>query len=382
MWTLRSKALDTIELKVNKAMQIDLESLCCFRIVFCLFTVLLNWKSYTWIGSVPDAFFDPPMLSFASLLTEFPSLAFFQTLDILIGVFTFTLFIGFFTRLSTLSLLILIIVGNTFSYSLGKIDHSVLYLCVLLAMCFQDWGAVLSVDALFQRSRKTIVGKGEKTVDLTFLAVLITFGFFTAGFGKALNWIDFDLTTSGFLSWFYDGYFNHNRDQLLAPAILKIDIPLLWELVDASAVIFELGFLLAILSRRSWYLWLTIACIFHLMNCLLLNIAFNANAAAYLAFVPWARLPIYRDYFQTHPSRGVTALSVFGIAMIALWLSPARLTNAGFHLLASIGIANRLIISCGIWAVMLSIFLYSFSAFVNLPLVQTTSDQKRIHENT
>lgn len=368
MWISKNSPVDWIETQISRSTQTDIASLCYFRVVFCLFTILFGWRSYTWIGTVPDAFFNPPMFSVASLFDQFPPKIFFQAVDIAIGVFTFTLLFGFLTRLSTLSLLILMIIGNTFSFSLGKIDHNALYLCVLLAMCFQNWGTMFSIDSLLRSQRE--IGEKEKSVDLSFLGVLISFGFFTAGFGKSLSWVDFDLTTSGFLSWFYDGYFNQGRDQLLASAVLKINSPLLLEFIDISAVIFELGVLLAILSRTGWYSWLTTACLFHLVNCLLLNIAFNANAAVYLAFVPWAQLPICRYCFIKRAKCSLVVFAALGSFLITLWLSPARIPNAGFHVLSLLGISNRLVVSCGIWVAILLIFLASFKAFVMLPTAQ------------
>ena len=153
MWTLNSNPIAnsvvTAESKIKAATEIDLASLCCFRIVFCLFTIVFSWHRYAWVGTVPDAFFDPPLLSLASLFKSFPPPLFFQSLDVAIGLCTITLLLGLFTPLSTRLLLALLIVGSTFQYSLGKIDHGdALYFCTLFAMCFQDWGATFSVDTL------------------------------------------------------------------------------------------------------------------------------------------------------------------------------------------------------------------------------------------
>jgi len=70
-------------------------------------------------------------------------------------------------------------------------------------------------------------------------ACLIAFGLFTAGLEKAYVWLDGDLGTSGFMSWFVSGYFDLGRNFLLAPQVLKIDSRL-FELADYTAVLFEL----------------------------------------------------------------------------------------------------------------------------------------------
>lgn len=379
MLTLINNCLDWIEGRIKKATQIDLASLCCFRVVFGLFVMLFLWSKYAWLGAVPDAIFSPPMLSLASVFREFPSPFFFRTVDLAIGLCTLTLTIGLFTRLSTVLLLLLLIVGNSFSFSLGKIDHSILYPCVLLAMSFQNWGEMFSVDAAL-RKRSTAHSLRAETADLSLLAIFITFGFLTAGLGKSLSWIDLDLTTSGFLSWFYQGYYSNARNQLLAPFVLNfVNIPLLWELIDISAVVFELGFLLAIWTRRIWYLWLATACFFHLMNCLLLNIPFNVNAVAYLAFVPWSQFRAV-NYIFTQKTKwlliGITAFGTF--ALILREASSERVGGIIFVLLRSVGITQGLVISGGMWIVALSIFLLSFNKFVGLSQTKPGFDRQLI----
>ncbi|MFK8186485.1 MAG: hypothetical protein AB8B99_24165, partial [Phormidesmis sp.] len=245
MWTFLNAHLDRLEAKIKAATYVDIASFCCFRIVFGLFTILFLWRRYIWLGTVPDAFFKPPIFSLAALFSSFPSSIFFNAIDIAFACVTVALTVGFLTRFSTVALLVLTLVGNSFYFSLGSINHEILYLCVLGVMCFRDWGAMFSIDALW-RGRAEVSTAKRGTVDLWLLAVLIAFGFFTAGFGKALSWLDFDLTTNGFLSWFYGGFVNLDRDQLLAPLVPKIQSPLLWEVVDISAVIFELGCMAAI----------------------------------------------------------------------------------------------------------------------------------------
>lgn len=365
------KHLNTIDSKIRAAGQVDLASLCYFRIVFGLFSILFFWQRYDWIGTVPQTFFKPPVFSLTALFSAFPPAVFFQIIDIATGLCTLTVMVGLATRASTILLLLLVLVGNSFYFSLGFINHEILYLCVLITMCFQDWGALFSVDALLEgrslsrmslskeeRERET----AGRTTNLWLLVVFIVFGFFTAGFGKAFSWVDFDLTTSGFLSWFYRGYFNLGRDQFLAPLVFKINVPLIWELLDLSAVIFELGFLFAIFSRKSWYSWLAIACFFHLMNCLLLNISFIANAVAYLAFVPWSQFAILQAS-RKRLKWGLAALSAFGAMAFTLRLSSMDNAGVAIYLVEQMG-GDRLWTTVGIWLGSLLIFLSSFGYFM------------------
>ncbi len=263
---------------------IDGNSLGFYRILFCGWLMLFSPSSYAWIGDVPKAFYNPPILSFASLLDTFPDRSFFLLLDVVIAISLVLVAVGFLTRFSTAALLIAQLVGNNFQYSFGKIDHIIFVQCVLLVMLIVDWGRSLSLDQLIFRR------KSCSASSIWLLAVLLAFGFFSAGFGKAIHWIDFDLETNGFLSWLYSGYYTLDRQELLAPFAIQLRPVWLWEFADITAVLFELGFILAILRRRSFMVWLLIACLFHLANCLILNISFAPYSICYLAFVPWTRL--------------------------------------------------------------------------------------------
>ena len=263
---------------------IDANSLGLYRILFCLWFILFKPSSYAWIGDVPKAFYQPPILSFASLLNTFPDRSFFLFLDTIIALSLFLVAIGFLTRCSTATLLIAQLIGNNFQYSFGKIDHSIFVQCVLLVMLLANWGRALSVDQLIFRT------KDNRARSIWLLAVFLAFGFFTAGFGKAMHWIDFDLQTNGFLNWLYSGYYTLDRQRLLAPFAMNARPLWIWEFADITAVIFELGFLLALFRRRSFMIWLWIACMFHLANCLILNISFAHYSICYLAFVPWTKI--------------------------------------------------------------------------------------------
>jgi hypothetical protein len=112
---------------------------------------------------------------------------------------------------------------------------------------------------------------------------------FSAGFAKALRWINFDLSTSGFLSWFYSGYYTLDRKLLLAPLVLKVP-PAFFKIADYAAVLLELSpFFFLLAGRAGWRAWILIATCFHLANALLLNIPFYIHVLVYLPFVALAR---------------------------------------------------------------------------------------------
>jgi hypothetical protein len=155
---------------------------------------------------------------------------------------------------------------------------------LLGCMTFSGWGRHLAV----LRDKKT---KNNSTIrSLSLLSVLLCFAMFTAGFEKALNWVDFDLKTNGFISWFRLGYYVYDRQFLLSHLVIYFP-PLLLELFDYAAVALELSPLFFLLhSRKGWQVWLLIVCAFHLVNTLLLNIAFIENTMVYLAFIDYTGL--------------------------------------------------------------------------------------------
>lgn len=161
-----------------------------------------------------------------------------------------------------------------------------MFLVFTLGLSFTNWGVT---NALIPDRRVDEIS--QKRI-LAILAVVLCFGMFTAGFEKALYWVDFDFGTGGFLRWFYSGFFTHGRDRLLAPVVMSLP-PQTFELADYFAVIFELTPLVALLAGRKWWLvWLLVASTFHLANTLLLNISFTAHAPVYLSFVSLSLLSL------------------------------------------------------------------------------------------
>jgi hypothetical protein len=121
-------------------------------------------------------------------------------------------------------------------------------------------------------------------------AVLLGFGMFSAGLNKAFVWIDFDLSTSGVLSWFYPNRLTFEREFLLASRLGGIP-RWLFEVADYAAPLLELGAIVALLSsRRVWLGWLLAATVFHVLNVLVLNINFVGYAVLYTCFADLSRL--------------------------------------------------------------------------------------------
>ncbi|MGB3586645.1 MAG: hypothetical protein WBA23_08905 [Tunicatimonas sp.] len=172
--------------------------------------------------------------------------------------------------------LIIYFFANTFAFGFGKIDHVILLPLTLLCFSFSNWGTMYALKP----DRRLPFHNSS----LGILGIFISFGMFTAGFEKLLVWVDFDTSTSGFLNWFYSGYFGYGRQLLLADWVFYLP-KLVIEAMDYLAVVFELSaFLWLIRGPFSWRIWLLCACAFHLTNTLLLNIPFYIHVPVFAAF--------------------------------------------------------------------------------------------------
>ena len=258
----------------------DTQSLSVIRILYGLFILLFATPSFSWIGKIPQGFFLPPFLSLGNLFDSFPNYSWLLAIDVILLLLTICIILGIKTRYAGILFAVFYVIGYSFRISFGKIDHGeIMFIAFIFGLSFTNWG---TVNALVP-DRKVSPVVQRKT--LAILAGILCFAMFTAGFEKALRWIDLDLETGGFLSWFYSGFFNLNRHYFLAPFVLSVP-PQFFEIFDYFAVAFELSPLIALLSgRKWWHLWLFVAAMFHLGNTLLLNIPFTNHALVYLSFV-------------------------------------------------------------------------------------------------
>lgn len=261
----------------------DACSLGLFRIFWGAYILLFYAPYSAWVGQVPQSFYKPPVLSPAFLLAGFPPYWLMLTMDLVRIWLVVLITIGVKTRVCTIVLCLLTFISFNFVYSFGMIVHDILVWVVALCLAFTNWGVPYALIP-DRRINPKVAARASATA-----GVLIAFGMFTAGFDKALHWINFDLSTSGFLCWFYRPYYTLGRTFLLAPVVPKIP-PQLFKIADYTAVAFELSaFFFLLAGRVRWRLWLLVAAVFHLTNALLLNIPFYFHVLVYLPFVALAR---------------------------------------------------------------------------------------------
>lgn len=302
------------------------ESLGIFRWIFGLSTLAILAPYSAWIHSVPTGLFNPPIASPAELFRGFPPAPTFLILDIVVLISLACITVGYRTRLSSLVFVVANIVASNFKFSFGKMDRDFLPTALIACMMVSDWGAYYSFDAARHGPDAETPRRTVKSMAL--LGVLVAFGMFSAGLPKALKWIDFDTTTSGFLSWFLPNYFSIGRSFLLASLSLRMP-PLLAEAADYTSALFELcGFVALLYSRRAWLAFLAAATAFHLMNSLVLNIPFHDQVIVYLAFIDWSQLLAPFRAARQRKSQ-IPVLLTLLVAVLTAWHIYSRIAGHG-----------------------------------------------------
>lgn len=269
--------------RLEEACSNDAHSLGLFRIFWGCFILLFDAPYSAFVSHVPQAFYNPSVLSLANFFSGFPPYWLMLGGDLVKIWLVVLITVGIKTRWCTITFCVLTFLSNSFVYSLGKIDHDVVLWTITLCLAFTDWGAHYALvpdrHADPKVSRRALATAG----------VVIAFGFFTAGFEKALHWVNLDFSSGGFLSWFYPGYYLLDRKLLLAPLVFRVPAQS-FKILDYTAVAFELSpFLFLFAGRTAWRIWLLVATCFHLANALLLNIPFYIHVLVYLPFITFPR---------------------------------------------------------------------------------------------
>lgn len=258
------------------------QGLACYRILYVLLTLVFKGTpNYLWLATMPNYLYNPPLFSLGALLPGFPSYPFCFALTIGVAILYVFLLFGFRTRLTGLALFGLLLIGNSFSYSFGKISHDELFALLLpLIMSFSGWGALYSLDATRDRQPRT------EGWPITLLALLLGFAMLTAGLPKVQSgWLD---PSSSAVQWYMvRRYYGFHSQDYLAPLFAQLQYPFFWEALDYGAVFFELLFLWTVVRRRWFQGFLVLAVGFHLANLLILTISFTANLLIYLLFIDW-----------------------------------------------------------------------------------------------
>ena len=278
-------------------------ALGAFRILYAGYILfVVGAPEFRWIAQHPALFFDPPPYSFANLFHQFPGHYFFLIIDLLVVVLLVFLLFGFRTRLTSMSLATVMLIGFSFYHSFGKINHDTLLMVITsLLMAFSGWGSRYAIDQSSPRHHAS----GENYWPVATLAVILSFAMFSAGFPKLVEdgslrngWLS--LSTQAVKGYAIVYQHDDLAGNYLAPIFLEYAGDFLWETLDWVAVVFEIGFLFAVV-RRPWFrFFVLVAVLFHFMNGLLLSISFVNNITLYLLFIYW--LPVLA-WFERLPTR-------------------------------------------------------------------------------
>jgi len=293
----------------------SLEGLALFRIfasLLILFFLMPDATYYFDLASFPDDFFTPPpgpMMFFDS----FPPAWFFFFIHGLLVLSWICILFGYKTQKASIAAAIFMLILLGFIFSIGKVNHQMLIIILPLVMAFSNWGGAYSIDA--QLSGKRAKANGWT---LTLLALFIGFMMFTAGFPKILGgWLSGDtLATKGHL---LNQYFVRGRTELLSGFMVDMNVPWVWSLLDWVTVIFETGFLIAVLRAGWTRLFVSFAVFFHFSTMLTLNIAFLVNFPAYAAFLPWDKIHESILSLIDSKAKPYTIPIIFGGALFGLF---------------------------------------------------------------
>lgn len=264
--------------------QADASSLGIYRVLYATCMLVVYLPQHLWIPDFPGSFFNPPF-GLTMFFAGFPPAAFFVALNAAAILAAACLLIGYRTRLASCAFALLLIVGNAWAYSFGKINNDILVVALPLVLQFAGWGDAYSFDA----RRGSPVHPAYRAWPLALLALLIGFGMMTAAYGKAVSgWLD--PKTHAVLGHFVNNALNAKRDTWFSGAFLQIRSDTFWELNDWGTVALEGSFLIAALNRRAFRVVCAVACFFHLGIALTMRIPFWPNVLAYGAFCEWSAL--------------------------------------------------------------------------------------------
>lgn len=276
--------LKKIYTRIEENTYIPSSELAYYRIFVGLIFLFLI-PSYSWLSDVPPGFYKPNVLTLANFFYSLPNGIYFKISDLIIPLLLILVILGIKARFSFFLLFLITIINNSFAYSFGKIDHSIFISLTFLFFSFSNSGTLLALQPDKEYKHQKFY--------FSVFSLCLVFAFFTAGFEKAINWVDFNLGTSGVFAWFYNNYFTIDSTKLFADYFFYVPLWLV-EFMDYAAVLFEVsGIIFLLYSGKSWRIYLITAAVFHLINGLILNIPFTLHVAVYGI---WLLAPILYKY--------------------------------------------------------------------------------------
>lgn len=202
--------------------------------------------------------------------------------------------VGLFSRTSALVSVVLAFYLLGIPQSSGKVNHMHHVLLVGAVLALSRCGDALSFDSIrlaIRRADQGEVGAPRRAVryglPIRLAMVIMAMVYFFPGFWKIASngpaWIFSDnLHNQLLVKWF--------QLEEYTPALPIHELPYASQMGALTAVVFELGFPLALLWTRSRALWAVLGITFHNLTRILMNISFMTLQAMYVMFVDWQRL--------------------------------------------------------------------------------------------
>jgi hypothetical protein len=279
------------------------DNLALCRIVFfgILFLFYLRYEDFSAWVTVSDAFWRPTWFFREFHLPLLPSLAVVALQDIWKLALLLSC-VGLFTRASTVVSFVLGAYLLCLPHNFGKVHHyDAVLVFALLFMALSRCGDRRSLDHVIHDARRhndssgdAPLLSGEYTWPVRAIWVMMSLIFFAAGVSKVRH--------SGF-GWIFDDsmaiwlvqhqYHIANTDPFLSWGPYLAHYIWIPRLLGAASLIFEIGYPIALLSRRVGWIFVVGAALMQLGIHALLGPSFEQEMICNVFWVPWDRVAAY-----------------------------------------------------------------------------------------
>lgn len=285
-------------------------SLVVSRVLIAVWFLLIGMPRHLWMAEFPSAFYTPP-LGLGLFFESQPAGWVFQLLAWFLATLSCLLMVGWRTREVGLSMVLLVVVGNSFDYSFGKINHDILFVALLSCLSFSEWGRSAAGEFVVDSRART-----STRWPLALLALIVSLGMCAAALPKmATGWLDPDqYSTRGHLIF---NILGTERPTWLGEWMVQHLGPVAWKAIDYATVLLELSFLAAMFSLHQFRWICALAVFFHAGIHFSMDILFWENLLAYGMFVEWTRvLPLGLVQWIQRTCTGIGTLPAFAFSLL------------------------------------------------------------------
>jgi len=250
------------------------------RIFYCIIYYLIyGLPLKAGLGAIPDYLYAPNSSSIAYyLIPSIPDEFLFLTLNV-IGTIAFVcILFGYKATQAGVIFSLILIFECSILYSFQKIDHTFFNDITFLILGFTGWGSRLSIDEYLGKKRFT------NNAWLMNFTLLFFFAWFSAGIFKLMDSTYLNIYEHHIESLVFR--YNKGTDFYhYLNGFIPFGDSFFAEILDYSAVIFELGVVLVLVNIRWTLVYIGLCCLFHILNYKMLGIAFSGVNTFYLVIM-------------------------------------------------------------------------------------------------